>query len=187
MSLAKYRVPTNLVQEAENLAMGGFHLKVPAYAAEKRRKGRARWTEYAVIENAYYEEDAEKGHTNFLLITKILPDDSSVNVGATYRVTLRVNFASLENDPKDGQRMMSMGSIRKLKEIAAIAGAYEEGADLTGEILETLFPPQGSAEDMGASSPLVGCKVVMAMVDNNDPAKLFNGKNQQECEAFAAL
>ena len=187
--LDKYKLPQELAREAENLMSSGYHLNVPTEANNNRKKGRARWTEYVSVEDAFAEEKQSKAgdtHVIFTLVTKVLAGAlDNLNVGAPYRMTLRVNFEALDRDESDGQRKMSMGSIRKLKQLLTAVGYdFQPGDDLTTALSE-VFPEQGNGPGISQESPAVGLHLALSFVDNDDPAKTFNGKNAQEVEAIA--
>jgi len=187
--LDKYKLPQELAREAENLMSSGYHLNVPTEANNNRKRGRARWTEYVQVEDAFCEEKPSKAgdtHVIFTLVTKVLAGAlDNINVGSPYRLSMRVNFESLPLDASNGQRKMSMGSIRKLKQVLTAVGySFDEGQDLTPMLAE-VFPEQGSANHTDGGSPLVGLHLAFGLMDNDDPVKMFNGKNAQEVESIA--
>ena len=124
------------------------------------------------MEDAHHEVKGD--HTIFVLKVKVLPD--SVNTGRVKTEFMRVNFPALKDGP-EGQRMMSIITIRKLKSIAEAAG-LETSDGLTSDILSALFPAQGETDSI-----LLGQRFVMTYADNSN--KKRNDENQQDLEAAA--
>lgn len=179
-------IPKELMTEAEDMLNSSYNLRVPPAAEAARKNGYAQWSEVIVIEDAYHEVAEKNGnvHTIFALKSRVLPAGNTVNGGRSHTVFNRINYAALAAGSEEGQRKMSLGSVHRLKQIAVAAGLDIETTGLTGDILSTLFPLQGTADDMGGNKPLVSRRFVVSIRDNAN--KKYNNENQQDTVAFAA-
>jgi len=179
-------IPKELMAEAEDMLNQSFNLKVPPGAEAQRKNGYAQWSEVIVIEDAHHEVVEKNGnvHTVFSLKSKVLPAGDTVNGGRSHTVFNRINYPALAAGGDDGQRKMSLGSVHRLKQIAVAAGLDIEETGLTGDILSTLFPLQGTATDMSGGSPIIAKRFVISVRDNAN--RKYNNENQQDTVAFAA-
>ncbi len=178
-------IPIELMKEAEDMLSTKYNLKVPPGAEAARKNGYAQWPEVVQIDSAYREEVEKNGNTHmvFAIKSSVLPSEGTVNAGRNHPMFNRINYAALSSGGDDGQRKMSLGSVHRLKQIAVAAGIDIEATGLTGDILSTLFPVQGTAEDMSEASPLVGKRFVISMRDN--AGRKWKDENQQDTVAFA--
>jgi hypothetical protein len=181
----------NLTPEelAASDSLSGFNLQVPAIAEAGRKKGVARWTEYAVVEDAY-REDAAGGEgqdrTVLILQAKVIPGGTDdVNVGRVNSQFLRVNFGVLkgrtdtvgQGDINKEKTMTSM-SMKKVKQLI-VASGLDLSAGITGEVFNALFPIAANS----AGGLLIGQRLTLGMKDDAN-RKAPSGANGQEVENF---
>lgn len=180
--LGSYAIPADLAKEASNLSASRFHLQVPETVA--RKKGVARWNESVQVKSASRESRDTQGgdtHTVFTVVTSVLAGSGTPNEGRTYQFSLRVNYDSFARPVDDGQRMMSIGAISRLIDIAKSANIldFDENVGLTDDIITAMFPKKDGDE----SSVLEGMRFVLVMRDDDNPKKQFNNRNAQDVAA----
>lgn len=191
-------IPKSLMDDAESMFQTGFQLTVPPDAEAKRNKGYARWPELFTVEKAYREvKETEGGATHVVFAVKgqIMPVGDTKNGGRSFTAWNRCNYAAMaavENALKsgnqeaidaakdDGQYKMSRGAVKKLKQIAVVAGVDLTQTDLTGPLLQALFPLKDVEENV---SSLDGQTFKVSMLDNAN--RQWQEKNQQEIDAWA--
>lgn len=173
-------------EEAAVAAMTSRNIKVPATATTNGTT--RRWTEIVVVEGGTFEEGLSNNgasHQIFVLKTKIVPGGADDNVGRWVNDFIRVNFAVIKgnkaaagtNDPSKEASMSAM-SLKKLKQLAVIAG-FNLAGGLTVEMLNAMFTSDGSA------SVLAGRKIALLLSDNS--AKQYNGESTQNVENFLKI
>jgi len=167
----------------------GWNLLVPEAAERGRKKGVARWIEYAEVLDAYHRDEvSDRGAQRLVceLVYKIIPGGDGENAGRQGTLYMRLNpgLAKGKNtlgqhDPKKESLMHSM-SMKKIKQLLVASGLSVE-AGLTEEVFTALFP---RAED-SAGGILIGRKLAFFMKDDkNRPSP--NGENNQEPENITA-
>lgn len=164
--------------------LSGFSLQVPPVADAGRKKGIARWNEYAVVEDAYREDapGAEgQDRTVLVLQTKIIPGGSETNVGRVSTSFLRVNFGVLKGrEDTVGQgnlgseKTMTSISMKKVKQLIVAVGV-DLSAGITGETFDALFPVAGNS----AAGLLVGQRLTLQFKDDSTRLNPSGGNNQE--------
>jgi hypothetical protein len=187
-------IPQELLDEAGE-GFGKRNLTVPKEAEQKRKKGWTRFVEHVVVEDAFREvKDTDSGHkhTVFTLATRVLAREGTVNTGKPLFVWPRINYASLADpdpDRKNGQKIMSMGSIRRLKSLVIASGVdLQDSGGLSGELLNVYFPLKDSFDVEGGDvvrSPLVEKRFIVSISDNANSQ--WNDENRQEVESFQMI
>jgi len=174
-------------EEAAITAMTSRNIKIPDTATVNGTV--RRWTEVVVVEGAELKEGpSTKGATHhvFILKTKVVPGGSDANVGRWVTDFIRVNFSLIKgnaaaagtNSPASELTMSSM-NLKKLKQLAVVAG-LDLSTGLTADILNALFPSDGSA------SLLAGTKLAISMSQNS--LKLGpSGEPNQNIDNFLKL
>jgi len=181
--LGNYGIPADLAKEAAKLSASRFQLLVPETVT--RKKGIARWNEAVQVKGAFREtvtSGAGDEHVVFTINTVVLAGTDTPNEGRNYTFSARINYDSLGRSADDGQRMMSMGTVNKLIQVAQAAASdlFDEEVGLTEQVVDTLFPLKESDD----TSMLEGAKLVLVMTDNEDPKKQFNDRNAQEVRSI---
>ena len=197
MSLTDLNIPAEVLAEAESMMTGGYLLTVPE-GTERKNNFYARFSENVVIESATHDQEtASNGASRyvFTLKYKVLPSglNGDVNAGKVITEFMRYNFGALAgkaeavgNGSMDGEKKMSTMTAGKLKQLAVAAGfPLEEG--LTGEIMSTMFPSKILEMPPEEDDVLPGMKFVFTILDNSDPKRQFNGKNNQGIDSIAPL
>ena len=157
------------------------------------------------------ESKAGDTHVIYAVKGQVVPAGETKNGGKVFTAWMRCNYKAMHNvvaaekalsmaqangdgaailaaqkvvdDAKDdGQYKMSKGSTKKIGMIAVLAGADLSKTDLTGPLLQSLFPLKDVEENI---SPLDGKTYKVSFLDNSNSK--FNKKNQQEIEAWAKV